>query len=66
MNKNLSEDRVISFKKTVEDLEKRLIIEALKSVEWCQARAARRLDISQRILGYKMRKYGIPKKATKV
>ncbi|MBI5197712.1 MAG: hypothetical protein HZA19_03795 [Nitrospirae bacterium] len=66
MKEKTTESMVISFKKTVEELEKRLILEALESTGWIQARAARRLDISQRILGYKMRKYGIHGRATKV
>jgi len=66
MDEKMVENTVISFKKTVEELEKRLILEALESTDWIQTRAARRLDISQRILAYKMRKYGMRKRATKV
>lgn len=66
MDEKIVEMPIISFKKTVGELEKRLILEALDSTDWIQARAARRLDISQRILGYKMRKYGIRGRATKV
>jgi transcriptional regulator with GAF, ATPase, and Fis domain len=50
---------------TIADVEKRLILEALKSAGWVQARAARSLGITQRILGYKIKKYGIRTKTTK-
>ncbi|MBI5756119.1 MAG: hypothetical protein HZA12_04260 [Nitrospirae bacterium] len=53
------------MKETVADVEKRLIIEALKSAGWVQARAAKILGITQRILGYKIKKYGIRVKTTK-
>jgi transcriptional regulator with GAF, ATPase, and Fis domain len=66
MNEKVRDNTVISFKKTVEELEKRLILDALESTDWVQIHAARRLDISQRILGYKMRKYGLKKRTTKV
>jgi len=47
------------LKRAVADLEKRLIYEALEATDWIKARAARRLGITQRILGYKIKKYGI-------
>lgn len=50
---------------TIADVEKRLIIDALKSAGWVQARAAKILGITQRILGYKIKKYGIRVKTTK-
>jgi transcriptional regulator with GAF, ATPase, and Fis domain len=65
MNEKTEERTIISFKKTVEELEKRLILDALEYTGWIQAKAAKRLDISQRILGYKMKKYGIRNRTTK-
>lgn len=47
------------LKTTIAGVEKRLIIEALESSGWVQARAAKALGTTQRILGYKIRKYGI-------
>jgi len=45
--------------KTVEEIEKGKILEALKRCGFVQARAARLLGITPRQIGYKMRKYGI-------
>ena len=47
------------LKTTIADVERRLIIEALESSGWVQARAAKVLGTTQRILGYKIKKYGI-------
>jgi len=44
----------------VEDLERRLIIEALHEADGVQTRAAERLGITERNLRYKLRKYRIP------
>ena len=53
------------LKATIADVERRLIIEALESSGWVQARAAKILGTTQRILGYKIRKYGIEVKTNK-
>ncbi len=53
------------LKETISDVEKRLILEALESAGWVQAKAARSLGITQRILGYKIKKYGITIQTTK-
>jgi len=53
------------LKTTIADVEKNLIIEALESSGWVQARAAKILGTTQRILGYKIRKYGIEVKTNK-
>lgn len=50
-----------SLKKKVEEIEKEEIINALKECEWVMARAARRLGITERMIGYKIKKYGIRK-----
>jgi two-component system NtrC family response regulator len=44
----------------VEDLERRLILEALHEADGVQTRAAERLGITERNLRYKLRKYRIP------
>jgi len=44
---------------TIEDIEKTRIVDALKKTGWVQARAARLLGLSNRQIGYKMKKYGI-------
>ncbi|MEW6595754.1 MAG: nif-specific transcriptional activator NifA [Thermodesulfobacteriota bacterium] len=41
------------------DLEKEEIVAALRRNGWVQARAARELGLTQRQIGYKMRKYGL-------
>ena len=43
----------------IEALEKREIVRALENASWVQTRAAESLGISERVLRYKMRKYGI-------
>ncbi len=53
------------LKATIADVEKRLIIEALESAGWVQSRAAKALGTTQRILGYKIRKYGIEVKTNR-
>ena len=42
----------------VEDLEKRLIEQAMKSVGGNQRKAAKILGVTERILGYKLKTYG--------
>src|SRR6185436_4490332 len=48
-----------SLAKAVESYEKDLIVDALKSARGNRAKAARLLDSTERILGYKVMKYGI-------
>lgn len=43
----------------VADIEKHHILSALEESNWIQLKAAKRLGISQRMLGYKIKKYGI-------
>ncbi|MHB8481882.1 MAG: helix-turn-helix domain-containing protein [Nitrospiria bacterium] len=51
--------RAISFKQAVEALEKDLIIKAMTQNNWVIAKAARQLDITERVLSYKIKKYQI-------
>jgi hypothetical protein len=50
-----------SLKDKVVDIEKEAIINALKECNWVMAKAARELGITERMIGYKMKKYGIRK-----
>ncbi|HHN65739.1 MAG TPA: hypothetical protein ENK09_10300 [Nitrospirae bacterium] len=52
----------ISLKKKVEDLERQEIINALQRSNWVKARAARMLGITERMINYKIKKYGIMRK----
>jgi transcriptional regulator with GAF, ATPase, and Fis domain len=40
-------------------MEREEIINALRECNWIMARAARRLGITERMIGYKVKKYGI-------
>ena len=48
-----------SLKSKIEELEKEEIVRALKECNWVMARAAKMLGITERMIGYKIRKYGI-------
>lgn len=50
-----------SLRDKVKDLEKEEILHAMEECNWIMARAARRLGITERMMGYKIRKYGIRK-----
>jgi Nif-specific regulatory protein len=50
---------------TVHDLELRLLRQALEATAWRQAPAARRLGITPRQIGYRIRKYGLTPPAGK-
>ncbi len=50
-----------SLKDRVKDLEKVEILHAMDECDWVMARAARKLGITERMMGYKIRKYGIRK-----
>ena len=54
----------VSFKKAVETLEKELLIKAMEENDWVIAKAARQLDLTERILSYKIRKYQIRRKTS--
>lgn len=54
-----------SIRDAVERLERDLIMRALAAASMSQSEAARRLGISERVLRYKMKKYGIVR-STKV
>jgi Nif-specific regulatory protein len=48
-----------SLKAKVSEIEKGEITKALMESNWIMARAARLLGITERMIGYKIRKYGI-------
>jgi Nif-specific regulatory protein len=48
-----------TLKDKIESLEKVAILEALEHCYGVQARAARKLGITERMIGYKIKKYGI-------
>jgi len=49
----------VTFASAVAAFERDLILDALKSTKGNVAKAARNLDTTQRILGYKIKQYGI-------
>jgi Nif-specific regulatory protein len=52
-----------SLKMKVTEIEKEEITRALMESNWVMARAARKLGITERMIGYKIKKYGIRKEA---
>jgi Nif-specific regulatory protein len=50
-----------SLKAKIELMEKESIIVALENCNWVQAKAARYLGITERMIGYKINKYNIVK-----
>lgn len=50
-----------SLKDQLEDMEKEAILSSLKKCNWVMAKAARQLGITERMIGYKVKKYNIQK-----
>ncbi len=50
-----------SLKDKVKEIEKEEILRALEECNWVMARAARMIGITERMIGYKIKKYGISK-----
>lgn len=50
-----------SLKEKINEIEREEISNALKECEWVMARAAKKLGITERMIGYKIKKYGIRK-----
>jgi transcriptional regulator with GAF, ATPase, and Fis domain len=48
-----------TLKEKIRTMEKEEIIKALKDSNWVMAKAAKRLGISERMIGYKIKKYGL-------
>lgn len=55
----------VSLKSRVREMEREEIVTALRECDWVMARAARRLGITERMIGYKVRKYNIRIKEVK-
>jgi len=53
--------RVATLRDKVKELEREEIVNALRACNWVMARAAKQLGITERMIGYKVRKYGIRK-----
>lgn len=51
-----------SLRDRIKDIEREEIILALSECNWVMARAAKKLGITERMIGYKIKKYGIQKK----
>jgi Nif-specific regulatory protein len=45
----------------VKEIEKEAILNALKECNWVMSKAARKLGITERMIGYKIKKYQIKK-----
>jgi len=54
-----------SLKNKIKEMEREEIINALKKCNWIMARAARQLGITERMIGYKIKKYGLRIKEVK-
>jgi len=50
-----------SLRERVKEIEKEEIINALRECRWIMSRAARKLGITERMIGYKVKKYNIRK-----
>ena len=48
-----------TLRNKIKDMEREEIINALKECDWVMARAARKLGITERMIGYKIKKYGL-------
>jgi Nif-specific regulatory protein len=48
-----------SLRDKVHEIEKQEILNALRECTWVMSRAARRLGITERMIGYKIKKYDI-------
>jgi Nif-specific regulatory protein len=50
-----------SLKDKVKEIEKEEILNALRECKWVMSKAAKKLGITERMIGYKMKKYQIKK-----
>ena len=48
-----------TLRSRIKEMEREEIISALKECDWVMARAARKLGITERMIGYKIKKYGL-------
>ncbi len=50
-----------TLKDKIVEMEKKELLDALRECNWVIAKAAKKLGITERMAGYKIRKYGIRK-----
>ena len=50
-----------SLREKVREIEREEILNAMRACNWIMARAAKKLDITERMIGYKIKKYKIRK-----
>ena len=50
---------VDTLRNRIKEMEREEIINALKECDWVMAKAARKLGITERMIGYKIKKYGL-------
>ncbi len=55
-----------SLKDRLDEIEREEIINALIKCNWVMAKAARKLGITERMIAYKVKKYGIRKEDIKI
>ena len=48
-----------TLRNRIKEMEREEIISALKECDWVMARAARKLGITERMIGYRIKKYGL-------
>lgn len=53
------------LKDKIKDMEIEAILKALEECKWIHAKAARKLGITERMIGYKIKKYSIRKEGLK-
>ncbi len=56
---SLVQDAMDTLKQKIQGIEREEIFNALRECNWVMARAARKLGITERMIGYKVMKYGI-------
>jgi hypothetical protein len=59
--RSIMEEERVSLKERLNGMERAAILEALKATGWIKAKAARELGMTERMIGYKIKKYGIGK-----
>jgi transcriptional regulator with GAF, ATPase, and Fis domain len=52
---------MMTLKDKIDQMERDAIVSALKESDWVMAKAARKLGITERMIGYKIKKLGIRK-----
>ena len=55
-----------TLRNRIKEMEREEIINALRECDWVMAKAARKLGITERMIGYKIKKYGINGKTVEV